>query len=298
VVRCQPGDPTPPEDAGGRLEGRPFVLIVVAQGDQAQSWSGVADVIVSPDDPALEDVVANVTQRPLACTALALLLRKSEERSVAGGLVAESAVYSTLQAGPEFASWREGRPVKDPAGQDQNRVRVERRASHLEVTLDRPEKRNALDRQMRDELVDAFRVALVDPAVEQIVWRGEGPAFCTGGDLDEFGTRPDPASAHVIRLQRSLPGMLEHVGPRLTTYVHGQCMGSGVELAAFSQSVVATPDTTFSLPEVMLGLIPGAGGTVSLPRRMGRLHTAWLGLSGRTIDAATARDWGLVDRVE
>jgi enoyl-CoA hydratase/carnithine racemase len=61
---------------------------------------------------------------------------------------------------------------------------------------------------------------------------------------------------------------------------------------------VARPDTVIGLPEVSLGLIPGAGGTVSLPRRIGRHRTAWLALTGRTIDAATARAWGLVDEIE
>ena len=59
--------------------------------------------------------------------------------------------------------------------------------------------------------------------------------------------------------------------------------------------MVADPDTTMSLPEVRLGLIPGAGGTASLPRRIGRQRTAWLALTGRSIDAATALEWGLVD---
>jgi len=62
--------------------------------------------------------------------------------------------------------------------------------------------------------------------------------------------------------------------------------------------VMARPDTVIGLPEVSLGLIPGAGGTVSLPRRVGRHRAAWLALTGRTIDAATALAWGLVDELE
>jgi enoyl-CoA hydratase/carnithine racemase len=74
-------------------------------------------------------------------------------------------------------------------------------------------------------------------------------------------------------------------------------MGSGIELAAFADQVVAAPDTQIALPELALGLVPGAGGTVSLPRRIGRLRTAWLAFSGRTIDAEVALAWGLVDAV-
>jgi enoyl-CoA hydratase/carnithine racemase len=92
--------------------------------------------------------------------------------------------------------------------------------------------------------------------------------------------------------------VVQAAGDRTTAYLHGPCVGSGIELAAFCGTVRAQPDTTISLPEVRLGLIPGAGGTVSLPRRIGRQNTAWLALSGRAIDAATALDWGLVDALE
>jgi enoyl-CoA hydratase/carnithine racemase len=68
-------------------------------------------------------------------------------------------------------------------------------------------------------------------------------------------------------------------------------------LPAFAARVVARPDTVIGLPELPLGLIPGAGGTVSLPRRIGRHRTVWLALTRRAIDAATARAWGLVDEV-
>jgi enoyl-CoA hydratase/carnithine racemase len=85
---------------------------------------------------------------------------------------------------------------------------------------------------------------------------------------------------------------------RTEAHIHGSTVGSGIELAAFAGQVVAHPATRISLPEVRLGLVPGAGGTVSLPRRIGRHATMLLavGLSG--VDAETARAWGLVDRVE
>jgi enoyl-CoA hydratase/carnithine racemase len=69
-------------------------------------------------------------------------------------------------------------------------------------------------------------------------------------------------------------------------------------LPAFAGTVVAAPDARFSLPELELGLIPGAGGTVSLPRRIGRHRTLWLALTGRVVDVDTASAWGLVDRVD
>ncbi len=91
---------------------------------------------------------------------------------------------------------------------------------------------------------------------------------------------------------------MSNLGARTTAYVHGACVGSGIELAAFTARVVAAADTRIALPEIGLGLVPGAGGTVSLTRRIGRLRTAWLAFSGTTIDAATALEWGLVDDLE
>jgi enoyl-CoA hydratase/carnithine racemase len=83
----------------------------------------------------------------------------------------------------------------------------------------------------------------------------------------------------------------------VTVELHGACFGSGIELPAFAGRVIAAPDTSIALPELGLGLVPGAGGTVSLPCRIGRHRTAWLALSGRAIDASTALAWGLVDDV-
>ena len=256
-------------------------------------------MLVDEGDDALDDIVGTVTTCPLAATSLALLLRGGSGRSVGEGLVAESAVYSTLQAGPEFAAWRAGAAVRPrSSADDEPRVRLERQGDTLAVTLTRPDRLNALDARMRDELIDALSVVLVDPSISRLELRGEGRAFCAGGDLNEFGSRTDPATAHVIRLQRSVARVLDAAARRATAYLHGPCVGSGIELAAFCGTVLAGPDTAISLPEVRLGLVPGAGGTVSLPRRIGRQRTAWLALSCRSIDAATALEWGLVDALE
>jgi enoyl-CoA hydratase/carnithine racemase len=178
------------------------------------------------------------------------------------------------------------------------RVRVERRGTVLTLTLTRPERLNALDARMRDDLAEALNVAAADSSVTGVELRGEGRAFCAGGDLDEFGSRSDPASAHVIRLERSVARALSRLVAETVAYVHGPTVGSGIEMAAFCDRVVAAADTQIALPEIGLGLVPGAGGTVSLPRRIGRLRTAWLAFSGATIGAAQAKQWGLVDTLE
>lgn len=189
-----------------------------------------------------------------------------------------------------------GRGLDPGPGPEPERVRVERAGQELRITLARPERRNALDRRMRDALTSALVIAACDPSC-QVVLRGLGPDFCAGGDLDEFGSRPDPATAHLIRLTRSPARVLHRVADRTTAYLHGSCLGAGIELPAFAGRVIAAPDARFGLPEVRLGLVPGAGGTASLPRRIGRWRTAYLALSGHVADAEQALRWGLVDAV-
>jgi enoyl-CoA hydratase/carnithine racemase len=176
-------------------------------------------------------------------------------------------------------------------------VRVRRDGAQLRVTLDRPERRNAWSAAMRDAFVEALALAVADASIREIVIDGAGPAFCSGGDLEEFGTRPDPATAHAVRTTRSAARMLAACSERVRAELHGACVGAGVELAAFAAHVVAREGAFFQLPELSMGLIPGAGGTVSLPRRIGRQRTAWLALSGARLEAATALDWGLVDEL-
>jgi hypothetical protein len=287
----------PPREAADRLVSLPFVVVGVTRGDVDPGWLELCDVALAEDDPVLDRVEENLEARPIAGATLALLLRAAPRRSVADGLVAESAAYSVLQAGPEFASWRSANPPRTDRD-DGPRVHVDRAGATLGVTLTRPDRLNALDAQMRDELVEALALAAADPGITSVEWRGEGRSFCAGGDLDEFGSRPDPASAHLVRLQRSVGRALNQLEKPTITYLHGPCMGSGIELAAFTSAVVASPDTTLALPEIGLGLVPGAGGTVSLTRRIGRLRTARLAFSAEPIDVTTAKEWGLVDRVE
>ncbi len=307
MLELDPGTPAP-EPADALPASLPFVVVGIVtdqttgppRGDAIaeHGWLRLCDVAVGSSDPALEGVLANLESHPITATALALLLRGQPARSLDAGLVTESATYSVLQAGPEFAAWRAANPSRPRTDVDLPRVRAERDGATLTVTLTRPEKLNALDARMRDELTEALAIAGADPSLRRVELRGEGRAFCAGGDLDEFGTRPDPASAHVVRLQRSVGRTLARLRQETVAYVHGACVGSGVELAAFCDRVVAAADTHIALPEIGLGLVPGAGGTVSLTRRIGRLRTAWLAFSGAAIDAGTAQSWGLADSVE
>lgn len=232
---------------------------------------------------------------PLATAAFEELMARAPFPTVDEGLEAESLVYSHLQAGPEFQAWRArtarvDRPSTGPA------VLVERVHNELRITLNRPDRRNALNVQMRDEWLDALAVAEADPELSVVI-RGNGPSFCAGGDLDEFGTFPSPEEAHTIRLQRSIGRAIHAIRGRVTCVMHGACYGSGIELPAFASRVVAAPDTRIALPELSLGLIPGAGGTVSITNRIGKERMRELTLTQRVIDADTALAWGLIDEI-
>jgi hypothetical protein len=289
-----PDGPAP--DPAGRLAMLPAVVVaLVSDRHRRPSW---ADLAVGPDSTELAATLETVATNPLASVTLAVLLRGGEHRSVAEGLVAESMAYGILQSGPEFATWRRGVPVRARPGGGGPPVLVERRDGELRVTLNRPTVHNAFSAPMRDGLVEALQVAVADRSVTSVVVRGAGPSFCSGGDLDEFGSRSDPATAHLVRLQRSAGRVLAELADRTEVRVHGSTVGSGIELAAFAGRVVADRSTRISLPEVHLGLVPGAGGTVSLPRRVGRHATLLLALALPSVDAPTALDWGLVDALE
>ncbi len=242
-------------------------------------WAATADHPAG-DTPAWPDValdeadraalVEQVERVPLAAISLAVLLRQTEALPIAAALAAESAVYSMLQGGPEFARWRAATPVKADPDPERSTVVVERDGGRLLVTLDRPHRHNAVSMRLRDELHAALTIALVDDSIREIVVAGNGPSFCSGGDLGEFGTRPDPATAHVTRLARSPAALIDRLRDRVEMRIHGSTFGGGIEMAAFAGRVVADPDTRVALPEVSLGLIPGAGGTASLTRRIGR----------------------------
>jgi len=278
--------------------GLPALVVGVHPGGPGGVPPAVADLVdVVVADPG--PVLATVEVAPQAAVTLALVLRATPGLRVADGLAAESAAYSMLQSGPEFARWLATRaPASDGAGPTGPAVAIERTGTDLWITLSRPERHNAVNTALRDQLVDALLIACADPSVERVVLAGAGPSFCSGGDLAEFGSLPDPATAHLVRLTRSPARLLADLGPRLEVRLHGACLGAGIEMAAFAGRVVARPDTEISLPELRLGLIPGAGGTVSLPRRIGRHRTAELALAGTPIDAPTALSWGLIDAIE
>jgi enoyl-CoA hydratase/carnithine racemase len=302
-----------PPDAG--VASPPGVIVAVGSAADlgpAESWLDAATFTLTEDPctdrrvitvDSVSEAVAELTQRcqrwPHASSVCDDVLRSVDPGGpTLAAVVTESLAYSTLQAGPEFARWLDERgPARMPEIADP--VLAQRDGDTVRIRFNRPQRHNAFSTDARAALLEALSVALLDPSVTGIVLSGHGPSFCSGGDLAEFGTFADPASAHLARTRHSPALALDAVTARLgrscRAEVHGRVMGSGLEMAAFCGWVEAHADSVFGLPELGLGLIPGAGGTVSITRRIGRWRTAYLVLSGRTVGAGTAREWGLVD---
>ena len=257
----------------------------------------VVDVAV-PSRAEAEAVSAAIAKQPVAAAVLVGLLRHNERVDVADGLFAESLAYSSLQHGAGFRSWLKQRTKRPPKPEpDSPPVRAERDGDELAITLQRPHKRNAYSAALRDALCEALAVAVADPSIRRVAFSGAGACFSAGGDLDEFGEATDAGVAHVSRMTRGAGVLLHRLSDKVEAHLHGACIGAGIELPAFAGRVVARQDAFFQLPEVGMGLIPGAGGTVSIPLRIGRRRLAYMALTGARIDVETAFAWGLVDSI-
>jgi len=265
---------------------------VIGLGDPAHPLAARLDAVMLPP-VTVEGLAAQVVANPQAAAVTVQLLRLLPSLSTESALTAESLAYATLQGSAEHARWLAARPqvAAGAAGQ----VRLVRDDERLVITLDRPDAGNAIDRAMRDALHEAFELAALDRTIARLSLRAAGKAFSLGAELGEFGTTRDPATAHMIRC-RTLPArMAARCAGRLDTHVQGACVGAGLELAAWSARLTASPGAWFQLPELAMGILPGAGGCVSLSRRIGRQKTALLVLSGKRLSARQALEWGLID---
>jgi enoyl-CoA hydratase/carnithine racemase len=269
---------------------------VIAVGAIPEAARPLCDTTVNTAEEA-EALCRNIRNSPIAAMTLVQLLRHNERASAGDGLLAESLAYSTLQGGAEFRRFIK---QKKPLGNEhpiQPAVMCHRVDNWLTIQLNRPDRANAFSVAMRDGLVEALQLLAADTSITGATICGNGKHFSAGGDLDEFGTLPDAASAHAVRSMRSAGRLISENAERIECHVHGACIGAGIELPAFCHYIQAQADSFFRLPEVSFGLIPGAGGTVSVLRRIGKHRCAWLALSGQAIDARTALDWGLVDNI-
>jgi enoyl-CoA hydratase len=282
-----------------RLRLLPCPVIAVGEVAVSELLRGVDVVVANVQEAAA--LIRNINEHPLAAMTLVQLLRHNEDATAAQGLFAESLAYASLQGGVEFAqakkAMQDARRPPILAQERDSAVSVERRGDELHIALNRPHTRNAYCAAMRDSFFEALQLLKMEQELSRAVVRGEGSCFCTGGDLAEFGAVSDTSTAHAIRSSRNMAQLLLELGTRLEFRLHRACIGAGIELPAFGARVVSERNTFMQLPEIKLGLLPGAGGTVSILRRIGRHRTAYLALSARRIPAATALQWGLIDAI-
>ncbi len=299
-------DPWPDERTGSGA----VTVGVHRLGDRPTEGLGRFDILITTDATAprpwvrtanpsetLARLADAVERQPVAAAVAAQVLRMTLDLRFEDALALESIAYSMLLASEGYRAWRGATPVRQRPETPAPRVALEVSDAAIGIRLTRPARRNAFDAAMRDELAEALGFALLHPEAPPVTLAGDGPAFSAGGDLDEFGQAPDAGWAHMIRVARSPARLVHALGERITARLHGACVGAGIEAPAAAARVVATPDAFFRLPEVSMGLIPGAGGTATIPRRIGRHRTCFMAISGADIDARTALAWGLVDEI-
>ena len=165
------------------------------------------------------------------------------------------------------------------------------------VTLNRPDKLNAYNVEMRDDLFEVLSAVHEDPEVRAMVLAGAGSSFSTGGDVSEFGQAPSPTAARWIRFRRDVWGRLKSLAIPTVAAVHGFTVGGGMEMALLCDIALAADNARFCLPETGLGMIPGVAGTQTAPRRLKFGWAMDLCVTGRWIDAQQALFVGLVAKV-
>jgi enoyl-CoA hydratase len=178
-------------------------------------------------------------------------------------------------------------------------VSVEQDGAVAVVTIDHPPV-NALSAPLLEELEAEIERLDADDGVRAIVLRGAGErAFVAGADISEFPSLREspPENGGSARGIQKLGARMDAAHTPFVAAIHGYCLGGGLELAMACDIRVASEDAQLGQPEIKLGLIPGGGGTQRLPRLVGIGRALYLNLTGDPVDAKTAYDWGLVEKV-
>jgi len=178
-----------------------------------------------------------------------------------------------------------------------NTVLSEREGRVAILTINRPDKLNALNDQVRDELLAELAKIEQDDSVGVVVITGAGEkSFIAGADISEFAGRAPFDQRHAMRSPRIFDVMSTFPKP-VIAMINGFCLGGGCELSMSCDMRIASEKARFGQPEINLGLIPGGGGTQRLPRLVGMGNAMRMILSGDLIQAAEAKEIGLVDLV-
>lgn len=167
----------------------------------------------------------------------------------------------------------------------------------LTLTLNRPEKLNAISTDVLHALAELFTHAKDDQTVKAILLTGTGKAFCAGADINRLAECDAHSGYQFACFGQAVFRQLETMGKPSLAAINGYAFGGGCELAMAATLRIASSNAQFGQPEVKLGVIPGYGGTQRLARLVGKGRAMDLCLTGRSIDAQTALSWGLVTDV-
>ncbi|MFW6067169.1 MAG: 3-hydroxyacyl-CoA dehydrogenase NAD-binding domain-containing protein [Myxococcota bacterium] len=170
-------------------------------------------------------------------------------------------------------------------------VHYEKRGAVAVLTIDNPPV-NALSSGVRQGLYDHVQAAMGDGGVKAIVLVGKNDTFIAGADITEFGD-PNAGGANLLEVLERI----EQADKLVVAAIAGNCLGGGLETALCCDYRIAAQGARLGLPEVNLGLLPGAGGTQRLPRVIGAMPALNFMITGKPMDAATAKEHGLVDEV-
>ena len=178
------------------------------------------------------------------------------------------------------------------------RILVQREGAILTLTLNRPDKLNAIDGAMLDALDEVLGDIERDREIRAVVLTGAGRAFCAGADIKEWTALAPLEFARSWGLRgHALFDRLAALPPPTIAAINGIAFGGGLELALCADIRIATTEVRLGLPEVTIAALPGWGGTQRLPRLIGPGRAKHMILTGQPIDAARAEAWGLVSEV-
>lgn len=184
-------------------------------------------------------------------------------------------------------------------------VLIEKTGPVTKVIINLPDRRNPIsDNDVIDALLDAVHAADRDQSVRAVILTGAGAAFSSGGDLSKMepgvglrGQRPIVTDRNYRAGIQRLPLAFQALEVPIIAAVNGPAVGAGCDLACMCDIRIATPKAFFAESFVRVGLVPGDGGAWLLPRIVGWSRATEMALTGRSIDAMTALDWGMVSRV-
>lgn len=168
------------------------------------------------------------------------------------------------------------------------------------LSLNRPESFNSINKPMALEMMDAFERIKNSEEIRVLVLRGEGKAFCAGGDVKEMQESKDrdhPDTLDYVNLFNSMAKMLINLPKPVITSVNGVAVGAGANIALAGDIIIASKKAKFSQIFSNIGLVPDAGGTYLLPRLVGRAKAKELVFLNTMVTAEEAKDMGMINRV-